>query len=173
MCSPQTRAVIEHALYGDAEDQILSCLLHWQAPERAQQALERIRTDWMKAQQPPQGQELSWVSASLSLSIPSTVGEGNRHSSRLSYVLIHCVSNVRFPFKSQNQPIRWTTIFPFSTWRNQNTQREYLTSQSHTANQKCSQDQNPRIPAFKDQAFSNILAASQMRSFLGLCFVIE
>lgn len=32
---------------------------------------------------------------------------------------------------------------------------EYLTSQCHGADQKCSQDCNPRIP-FKSQAFSNI-----------------
>lgn len=57
--------------------------------------------------------------------------------------------------------------------KSEDTHTESLTSQSHTANQKCGQDQNPWIPAFKNQGFSSIFAGSQMRSLLGLHFFTE
>lgn len=84
-----------------------------------------------------------------------------------------CVSNFRLSFKSQHHPIRYMGIFLFPAWRNQNTQRKYLTSQSCIANQKRSETQNPRIPSLKAQVFRNIHGGLQKRSLPGMCFITE
>lgn len=128
------------------------CLLHWcilRLPRRC--STTRWQTEW-KYSSP--SKDRSWVE--LLPICPSA----SWHSPRPSHILVHCVSNVWFSFKSQNHPVSWTKILSFSS----------LTSQSHTANQKCGQDQNPRIPAFKNQDFSSIFAGSQMRLLLGLHF---
>lgn len=50
---------------------------------------------------------------------------------------------VRLSLKSQNHPIGCIRTFPFSTQRNQNTQKEQLTSPNHTAIRRASRIRTP------------------------------
>ena len=156
---------MEHSLNGDTWDQMLSAFFtgaSWDCPGGAQPHDDRLN-----------GSTEAPLKTGAESNICPSVSQHPDITKTLPYPSPLCfkcliLTQVSKPSCKLNQ----NTFFSHLE-KSEDTQRESLTSQSHIANQKCGQDQNPGIPAFKNQDFSSIFAGSQMRSLLGLRFFTE